>query len=100
MTEQRRQQSATIHNRWIKCAPSMQSVFKKDMCKCNALLSADNPLEKLNNVVFKHFLEQYTGKIITAVSTLRKNGVKDLYDSAINKIKDAVRDQLVWMSID
>lgn len=73
-------------------------MFNKDLC--NALLSADIPLAKLNNDVFKQFLEKYTGKIVPAVSTLRTNCVKDLYDSAIRKIKEAVRGQFVWISID
>lgn len=94
-TEQRKQQFIIDG---LSGASSIQSVFNKDLC--NALLSADIPLAKLNNDVFKQFLEKYTGKIVPAVSTLRTNCVKDLYDSAIRKIKEAVRGQFVWISID
>jgi len=55
-----------------------KSCFNKDLC--SALLSANIPLNKLNNESFKSFLVKYTGKILPAVTTLRKGYVDEIYD--------------------
>jgi len=50
--------------------PSIKSSFYYDLC--HALISANIPLQKLQNDAFKHFLKKYTNRIIPDESTLRK----------------------------
>ena len=57
---------------------NLRSQFNSDLTE--ALISADIPLHKLNNKLFKHFLEKYTLKKIYDESTLRKNYVRPLYE--------------------
>ncbi|KAL4113932.1 hypothetical protein QTP88_017482 [Uroleucon formosanum] len=75
-----------------------KSCFNRDLC--SAMLSANIPLNKLNNESFKSFLVKYTGKIIPAVTTLRKGYVDEIYDETLIKIKNAVIDKKIWVSID
>ncbi|KAL4084278.1 hypothetical protein QTP88_028103 [Uroleucon formosanum] len=75
-----------------------KSCFNRDLC--SAMLSANIPLNKLNNESFKSFLVKYTGKIIPAVTTLRKSYVDEIYDETLIKIKNAVIDKKIWVSID
>jgi hypothetical protein len=42
---------------------------------CNSMVSSNIPLTKLNNNVFKSFLQKYTGRHVPAESTLRKSYV-------------------------
>ena len=51
------------------------SPCKFSMDLCEALLSANIPLGKLNNRKFRKFLEDYTDKCIPDESTLRKTYV-------------------------
>ncbi|XP_022180013.1 uncharacterized protein LOC111040403 [Myzus persicae] len=75
-----------------------KSCFNKYLC--SAMLSANIPLNKLNNESFKSFLVKYTGKIIPAVTTLRKGYVDEIYDETLIKIRNAVIDKKIWVSID
>lgn len=75
-----------------------KSCFNRDLC--SAMLSANIPLNKLNNESFKSFLVKYTGKIIPAVTTLRKGYVDEIYDETLIKIRNAVIDKKIWVSID
>lgn len=52
--------------------------FSKDICK--ALVSANIPLNKLNNVEFRTFLEKYTKRKVPDESTIRKNYVGKVYE--------------------
>lgn len=59
--------------------------FNHDLCV--SLLSANIPLNKLNNPKFREFLLKYTGKDIPFESTLRKGYVDDVYNQTLNKIR-------------
>src|SRR5438309_1989155 len=52
--------------------------FYKELC--HAMVASDIPFNKLNNTVFKEFLNKYTQKHIPDESTLRKNYLIQLYD--------------------
>lgn len=56
--------------------------FNYDLAE--ALVSANIPLYKVNNLKFKVFLEKYTSKNIPDESPLRKNYVDDIYKKNIN----------------
>lgn len=75
-----------------------KSCFNRDLC--SAMLSANIPLNKLNNESFKSFLVKYTGNIIPAVTTLRKGYVDEIYNETLIKIRNAVIDKKIWVSID
>ncbi|KAE9536846.1 hypothetical protein AGLY_006908 [Aphis glycines] len=77
---------------------SKKSSFNHDLC--NTLLSANIPLNKLNNPKFREFLLKYTGKDIPFESTLRKGYVDDVYNQTLNKIRMYVDGKKIWVSID
>ncbi|KAL4112216.1 hypothetical protein QTP88_016047 [Uroleucon formosanum] len=49
---------------------------------------------------FNRDLLKYTGKIISAVTTLRKGYVDEIYDETLIKIINAVIDKKMWVAID
>jgi len=53
------------------------SSFNLDLCR--VLTSANIPLNKVNNAIFRDFLEKYTGKEIPDESTMRKNYLSECY---------------------
>jgi len=75
-----------------------KSSFSKNLCK--AMLSANIPLHKINNSEFRLFLETYTNRDIPSESTLRKNYVDEVYSDTINKIRDNIKGNKIWVSID
>jgi hypothetical protein len=75
-----------------------QQKFNFDLC--NALISANIPLNKLNNVTFRRFMETYYKHPIPTESSLRKNYISDVYSETILKIKSIVKDNCVWFTVD
>lgn len=75
-----------------------KSTFNMDLCK--ALLSANIPLNKLSNQVFRNFLELYTGKEIPYETTLRKGYIDDCFIETMQKIREYISDHKIWISID
>lgn len=75
-----------------------KSTFSKDLCQ--ALISANIPLNKINNKDFRLFLEKYTNKEIPDESTLRKSYVDDIYLETMNKIRSNIAGHKIWVSID
>jgi len=67
---------------------SKKSTFFKDLCQ--TLLSANIPLNKVNNKDFRVFLEKYTKKEISDKSILRKSYVNDIYVETMNKIRSNI----------
>ncbi|KAJ4443765.1 hypothetical protein ANN_05543 [Periplaneta americana] len=77
---------------------NVRSEFNIDLCR--SLISADIPLYKLMNKVFREFLEKYTQHTIPDESTLRKTYAPSIYDETIQKIRDEIKDSSIWVSID
>jgi uncharacterized Zn finger protein (UPF0148 family) len=75
-----------------------KSSFNKNVCY--ALLSANIPLNKLNNHNFKSFLEKYTSKEIPNQTTLRKGYVNDIYEDILVKTRSFKFGKKIWVSID
>lgn len=74
------------------------SQFNQDLCK--AFVSADIPLNKLNNKELVSFLEKYTDQKVPNESTLRKNYVPDLYNETLDRLREKVGDNSIWVSLD
>lgn len=75
-----------------------KSSFNMELCR--ALLSANIPLNKLSNPVFRSFLESYTGKDIPYETTLRKGYIDDCFIETIGKIREYISDHKIWISVD
>jgi len=84
------QQQVTLYSK--KCT------FSEDLCK--ALLSANIPLNKVNNKGFRLLMEKYTNKEIPDESTLRKNYVNGIYVETMNKIRSNIVGHKIWFSVD
>lgn len=74
------------------------SAFNADLC--NAMVSADIPLEKLSNSEFRNFLENYTGNAVPEESVLRKRYVDECYERTMEKIRRRVLGRKIWVSVD
>ncbi|KAE9528576.1 hypothetical protein AGLY_012151 [Aphis glycines] len=64
------------------------------------MLSANIPLHKINNSEFRLFLETYTNRDIPSESKLRKNYVDEVYSDTLNKIRNNIKGNKIWVSID
>jgi hypothetical protein len=67
---------------------------------CNSMVSSNIPLTKLNNNVFKSFLQKYTGRHVPAESTLRKSYVDLVYKNVIEEIKKIIANNYIWFCVD
>lgn len=74
------------------------SEFSKDLC--TMMVSSNIPLHKVDTPSFRNFLEKYTTHPIPTESTLRKNYLTSCYDVTINKIRNCVGNNKIWVSID
>jgi len=90
-TQRKQQQLMTVNI-------SKKSSFNKDLCE--ALISANIPLNKLSNPKFKTFLETYTKNEIPCEATLRKGYVDDIYTETLNAIRGKISNKMIWVSID
>jgi hypothetical protein len=75
-----------------------KSIFNMNLCK--ALLSANIPLNKLSNQVFRNFLESYTGKEIPYETPLRKGYIDNCFIETMQKIREYISDHKIWISIE
>jgi len=72
--------------------------FFKDLCKM--MVSSNLPLHKTEVASFHKFLEKYTTVPIPTESMLRKNCLASCCDDTINKIRNSVGKNKIWVSID
>lgn len=72
--------------------------FYKDLC--HMMVSSNIPLNKLQNQYFRQFLEKYTSHPIPDESTLRKNYLSKCYEDMLNKIRNSIADNKIWVSLD
>ena len=79
-------------------ASGKQSQFSLELC--DALLSADIPLHKLDNRKFGDFLTKWCRQAIPCSATLRLNYIKKVYDSKMEFIRNSVGDRSIWVSVD
>jgi hypothetical protein len=77
---------------------SSSSEFFKDLCKM--MVSSNIPLHKVEAASFRKFLEKYMTHPIPTESTLKKNYLASCYDDTINKIRNSVGKNKIWVSID
>lgn len=74
------------------------SEFNLDLA--GALLQSGIPLNKVNCVPLKHFLEKYTKKNVPDQSTLRKYYVNPHASATLEKIRDIVGSHPVYLEVD
>ncbi|VVC30206.1 Hypothetical protein CINCED_3A011907 [Cinara cedri] len=77
---------------------SKKSTFNMDLCR--ALISANIPLNKLQNTEFRQFLQLYTQKDVPTESTIRKFYLDDCYEEMMKNIRQRVFLKKIWISID
>ncbi|ODM94768.1 hypothetical protein Ocin01_11913 [Orchesella cincta] len=75
----------------------VKNEFAADMCK--AFLSADIPMNKINNPTIRQFLEKYTKKAVPSCSTLRRN-IPEIYTEIIEGIRREIGNRPIWMCVD
>ena len=77
---------------------SKKSTFNMDLCR--AFISANIPLNKLQNTEFRKFLQLYTQKDVPTESTIRKFYLDDYYEEMMANIRQRVFLKKIWISID
>lgn len=101
--KQNEERQRNSKNKVQQLTPSLMGGRSTDpfpMDLCHALMSADIPLHKLSNPVFKEFLEKYVSKKIPDESTLRKTYVPINYEKTLHTIREAIGQSNIWLSID
>jgi len=78
--------------------PTKKCQFNKDLCE--AMLFANILLYKLENVKFKAFLQEYTGKEIPKKAILHKGYVNDCYQDTLEKIRNYLSNNKIRVFID
>lgn len=74
------------------------SSFNKDLCL--SLVAANIPWLKLQNPLFRNFLQTYTKKHIPDESTLRKSFLHPCYVKTIEKIREQIGDSYIYLVVD
>jgi len=64
------------------------------------MASSNIPLHKVGAASFRKFLGKYTTHPIPTESTLRKNYLASCYEDTIDKIRNSVGKNKMWVSID
>ena len=77
---------------------SFKSEFNKELTE--AMISADIPFWKLENLSFTNFLKKWTGQNVPSESLIRKVHLKVCYEEKIDFIKNKIKGKKVWVSID
>lgn len=98
LAESKKQASQLLLGQSVSTNGSRKSPFYKELCE--VFVSANIPLDKLNNSRFCQFLEKHTGHVMPDESTLRKNYIDDCYVEILEKIRDCVKDKKIFVSID
>jgi hypothetical protein len=75
-----------------------QKEFNADLCQFMVALNI--PFHRISHPAAKIFLAKYTKFKTPADSTLRKEYLKPLYDRMIEKIRNRLADQYIWLQID
>lgn len=72
--------------------------FAKELCE--AFLSANIPLSKVQNTKLKCFLEKYSRHHVPDESTLRKNYVEQIYAEVNTEIRSLIGSHLLYFEVD
>lgn len=72
--------------------------FNEELCE--AILAAGIPWNKVNNPVFKAFIEKYCKRNVPEESTLRKRYLEICYQKSLQKIRDEIGNNFIWISVD
>lgn len=75
-----------------------KSTFSMDLCR--AMVHANIPFYKLENPTLRSFLAKYTNQMIPDESTLRKGYLKTCYEDTMQTIRNVLKGQRIWISID
>jgi Glu-tRNA(Gln) amidotransferase subunit E-like FAD-binding protein len=75
-----------------------QKTFYSDLC--NAMISSNIPLKRLDNGEVKCFLEKYCSRHIPSESTIHKNYVDSLHEEVMDELKSNISNNFIWFSVD
>lgn len=79
-------------------AASSHSCFYSKLCR--ALVGSNIPLYKVNNPLFKQFLEDISKEKLPDESTLRKNYLPKEFETVLSSIRNQIGNRNVWIQID
>jgi hypothetical protein len=82
----------------VVSAAQCTSNFANDLC--DAFISANIPLHKLNNPKLTSFLGKYTQQHIPSETTVRKKCVPMLYDDVLTEVRKRIGDNYIYACVD
>ena len=74
------------------------NLFYKEIA--HAMISANIPLQKLDNPAFKAFLEKWAKISVPSASVVRKTYGKIIYEECLQKVRQQVGDHQIWIGVD
>ncbi|XP_018497539.1 uncharacterized protein LOC108865216 [Galendromus occidentalis] len=77
---------------------SSESSFSMDLRQM--MIEANIPLHKAQDQTFRKPLLQYCSQQVPDPKTLRGDCLKKLYDARVQRVRDAVGNNPIWMSVD
>ncbi|XP_003742228.1 uncharacterized protein LOC100899883 [Galendromus occidentalis] len=90
-------QNICLLSNFVKLS-NKESSFHMDLCQM--LVESNIPLYKVQDSSFRTFMQKYC-KIPTPDHTkLRKTYLKKLYDATVQRIREAVGEKRIWVSVD
>lgn len=75
-----------------------KETFYYDLCQ--AMIAINVPWNTLSNETWRSFLEKYTQRSIPDESTIRKHYLNKVYTDTMQKIRERIGDNFVWISVD
>ena len=75
-----------------------KSEFEYDLCE--AFISANIPLDKLENEKIKALIKKYTSYKVPAISTVRAKHLPKLYNKTLEIIREKIGEHKLWISVD
>ncbi len=67
---------------------------------CRMMLTTNILLEKLNNPIFRNFLESHLSMALPSVTTFRTKYLPVCYDKVMKSIKENLKIGSLWISAD
>ncbi|XP_003741646.1 uncharacterized protein LOC100899549 [Galendromus occidentalis] len=78
---------------------SRESAFSMDLCEM--MVQCNIPLHKAQHESFRRFLEKWSSeKKVPDPRTLRRNYLRKLYEATMERIRNTVGDNRIWVSVD
>lgn len=96
----KKSQQISITSSFASTSNASQNANQFNLDLCNALVSANIPLRKIENPEFKKFLLKYCGNSLPSATMLRTKYLNINFENVRNEIKSKIINKFLWISVD